>query len=322
MRKNAMTEFSITGHQLRDDHGRPINGAGNFTESLCRAVRDITDKPRGGERQSIHHIMRRDKTVCSRPIRLWTARPNRRKRNKVWRFFVDIGRFKENGRLHWRKCRVTGRRQGDGEFDRDSDDGGDDDGSDDGNENGSENGDDGGDENDGDDDGGGGRPDGGHGRGIVGGCRPVNDDNDGDRNDGPGADPEVANRVGGNAASDGEDHAYNRARTPHLAGDNINDNDNGEKQVPKKRRLGGPLIKRQPSSTPSSQENSIKRSRSSSPFFDFGGIARLGSERPVKRERTDSPEVEVVSSRPIRAVIDLTLDGEVVDLTQEDGPEE
>jgi hypothetical protein len=150
----------------------------------------------------------------------------------------------------------------------------------------------------------------------------VNDDNDGDRNDGPGADPEVANRVGGNAASDGEDHAYNRARTPHLAGDNINDNDNGEKQVPKKRRLGGPLIKRQPSSTPSSQGNSIKRSRSSSPFFDFGGIARLGSERPVKRERTDSPEVEVVSSRPIRAIIDLTLDGEVVDLTQEDGPEQ
>ena len=57
-------------------------------------------------------------------------------------------------------------------------------------------------------------------------------------------------------------------------------------------------------------------------FFDFGGIARLGSERPVKRERTDSPEVEVVSSRPIRAIIDLTLDGEVVDLTQEDGPEQ
>jgi hypothetical protein len=147
MRKNAMTEFSITGHQMRDDHGRPINSAGNFTESLCRAVRDIADKPRGDLRQSLHHIMRRDKKMCSRPIRLWTARPNRRKRNKVWRIFVDIGRFKENGRFQLRKCKITGRRKGDGEFDRDSDDGGDDGGSDDGNENGSENGDDGGDVN-------------------------------------------------------------------------------------------------------------------------------------------------------------------------------
>jgi hypothetical protein len=306
---------------MRDDHGRPINSAGNFTESLCRAVRDIADKPRGDLRQSLHHIMRRDKKMCSRPIRLWTARPNRRKRNKVWRIFVDIGRFKENGRFQLRKCKITGRRKGDGEFDRDSDDGGDDGGSDDGNENGSENGDDGGDVNDGDDDGGR-RPGGGCGRGRVGGRRPGNDDNGEDDDDGPGPDPEGGDRGGGNAAPDGPDGTNNGARTPHFFGNESNNNDNREQQVPKTPRLGGPLIKRKPSTTPWSGKKTIKRSRSSSPFFDFGGLGRLGSERPVKRERSDSPEVEVVSSRPVRAVIDLTLDGEVVDLTQEDGPEE
>lgn len=123
MRTKAMTEISSAGRQMRDDHGRPVNGAGNFTESLCRAVRNIANRPRGDARQSIHHIMGKDKTIGSHPNRLWTARPNRRKRNEVWRFFVDIGRFKENGRFQLRKCRVTGRRPGDGEFDDSDDDG-------------------------------------------------------------------------------------------------------------------------------------------------------------------------------------------------------
>ena len=118
-----MTEISSAGHQMRDDHGRPVNGAGNFTESLCRAVRNIANKPRGDARQSIHHIMGKHKTIFSRPNRLWTVRPNRRKQNEVWRFFVDIGRFRENGRFQLRKCRVTGRRQGDGEFDDSDNDG-------------------------------------------------------------------------------------------------------------------------------------------------------------------------------------------------------
>ena len=70
--------------------------------------------------------MARDRDQVSRPIRLWTARPNRRKDTEVWRFIFDIGRFKEIGNLRLRKCRVTGRRPGDGEFvDDDSDDDGD-----------------------------------------------------------------------------------------------------------------------------------------------------------------------------------------------------
>lgn len=143
-----MTEFSITGHQMRNSHAQPINGPENFTETFCRALRDIRQRPHGDARQSIHRIMARDKEQCSRPIRLWTARPNRRKDAEVWRFFVDIGRFKELGNLRLRKCRVTGRRPGDGEFDdSDSDDDGDPNGSHD-------EGDDGGDgDSSGDDDG-------------------------------------------------------------------------------------------------------------------------------------------------------------------------
>jgi hypothetical protein len=303
-----MTEFSIAGNQLRDDHGRPINGDGNFTETLCRAVRDIADRPRGDLRQSIHHIMRRDKTICSRPLRLWTARPNRLKRDKVWRFFVDIGRFKENGSFQLRKCRITGRRKGDGQFDRDSDDDGSDDGSDDGDENGDENEDDVGDENEGDDERGGGRPGGRRARGRDG-RRPGNDDNDEDDDDGPGPDPEGAKRGGGNAAPEGENSARNGIGAPNLAS-----NTNGEQQGRTRPRLSGRLIKRPPSPTPLSERRTIKRSRSSSPFF--AGL------NPVKRERSDSPEVEVISSRPVHTFVDLTLDGEVVDLTQEDGLEE
>lgn len=121
----SMTEFSVTGHQMRNSHAQPINGPENFTETLCRAMRDIRQRPRGESRQSIHRIMARDRDQVSRPIRLWTARPNRRKDTEVWRFIFDIGRFKEIGNLRLRKCRVTGRRPGDGEFDDDSDDDGD-----------------------------------------------------------------------------------------------------------------------------------------------------------------------------------------------------
>jgi hypothetical protein len=67
----------------------------------------------------------------------------------------------------------------------------------------------------------------------------------------------------------------------------------------------------------------MKRSRS--PSFDLGGLGRLGSETSVKREPSSSPEVEIVSSRAISGYIDLTLEraeDDVVDLTQEDGPEE
>jgi len=317
-----MTEFSIAGNQLRDDHGRPINGEGNFTETLCRAVRNIADKPRGDLRQSIHHIMSRDKKLCSHPLRLWTARPNRMKRDKVWRFFVDIGRFKENGSFQLRKCRITGRRRGDGQFDSDSDDDGSGDESDDGDENEDENGDengdddedDVGDENNGDDEGGGGRPGGRRARNRVG-RRPGNDDNDEDDDDGPGPEPDGANRGGGNAAPEGEDDARNETGTPHLPGNN-----NGEQRGRTRPRLGGRLIKRPPSPTPLSERRTIKKSRSSSPFF--AGLERRGSEGPIKRERSDSPEVEVISSRPVHTFVDLTLDGEVVDLTQEDGLEE
>lgn len=143
-----MTEFSVTGQQLRNGDAQPINGPENFTETFCRALRDIRLRPRGRPRQSIHTVMARDKVQCSRPIRLWTARPNRRKDAEVSRFFLDIGRLKETGRLELRKCRVTGRRSGDGEFD-DSDDDGfgdsdeDDEGEDDGDEGGNDSGDDG-----------------------------------------------------------------------------------------------------------------------------------------------------------------------------------
>lgn len=42
----------------------------------------------------------------------------------------------------------------------------------------------------------------------------------------------------------------------------------------------------------------------------------------MKREPSGSPEVEIVSSRAISGYIDLTMDDDMIDLTQEDGPEE
>lgn len=311
MRKNAMTEFSIAGNQLRDDHGRLINGDGNFTETLCRTVRDIEDNPRGDPRQSIHRIMGRDKKICSRPLRLWTARPNRKRRDEVWRFFVDIGRFKDNGSFQLRKCRITGRRKGDGEFENDADD---DDGSENGDDNGDDNEDDIDGENDGDDKGGGGRPDGMRARGRDS-WRPGNNDNHEDDDDGSGPDLEGANRGGGNAAPEGQNGARNGIGTPQLAR-----NTNKKRQGHSRPRLGGRLIERPPSPTPLSERRTIKRSRSSSPLS--AGLGRLVSGIPIKRERSDSPEVEVISSRPIHTFVDLTLDGEVVDLTQQDDPEE
>jgi hypothetical protein len=142
MRKKSMTEFSIAGHQMLDKRGRPINGPENFTETFCRAVRKVHAEPRGMPRPSIHQIMAKDEIQCSRPIRLWTARPNRKKDDDVWRFFVDVGEFKENAQhFRFRKCLITGRRPGDGEFDVDSDDDGDEDGDNDGDDGGDEDGD-------------------------------------------------------------------------------------------------------------------------------------------------------------------------------------
>jgi hypothetical protein len=211
---------------------------------------------------------------------LWTARPRRKKPEKVWRFFVDIGRFKENGRFQIRKCRITGRRKGDGEFDRDTDDGVDGDGSDGEDESGNESRDGVDDDNGGDDDGGGGHPDGGHGGGR-GGQRPRDNDND----------------------------------------------ENEEQQGHTRPRLGGQFIKRQHSSpATSSQGRPIKRSRSSSPvlngFEGFDGFRRPQGDSLVKSERSASPEVEIISSRAITCCIDLTSDGDLIDLTQEDDPEE
>ena len=140
-----MTEISITGQQFRDKHGRPVNSAGNFTETFCRSFRDIANNPHGDPRQTTHEIMGRDNIACSRPIRLWTARANRKKRDDVWRFYVDIGRYQKTGRFQMRKCRITGPREGDGEFYNKSDDGR----NDDDNEDGDEGGDDDGGDNDG-----------------------------------------------------------------------------------------------------------------------------------------------------------------------------
>jgi hypothetical protein len=309
---------------MRDDHARPINGPENFTETLVRAVRDIKGTPRGKPRQSIHQIMARDTITCSRPIRLWTARPRRRKNVEVWRFFVDIAEFKETGqRFRLRKCLVTGRRPGDGEFDRDSDSEGDDggdtdgdndrdyDGDEDGNEHGNQGGDEGGDE-----DGEGGRPDGRNRRARGRERRRDDEDND-DDDDGFDRGPRGGNR-GDNAAPEREYAAHSAAGAPRPSR-----NDNGNQQGGMRLRLGGRLSKRQHSTTtPSIGRKAIKRSISNSPFFSIDGLLRSGSETSIKRERSASPGLEITGSRAISSYIDLTSDGDPVDLTQDDYPEE
>lgn len=277
---------------MRNDHGQPINGPENFTETLCRAIRDIANVPRGRRmRPTIHHIIGMDKIKCSDPLRLWTAHPNRKKRDqRVWRFFVDIQRLKETGRFELRKCQVTGRRTGDGEFD---------------------------DESEVEDDGENGQERRGRGAGDEGGRRRGNNENDDsglesdDDNDdgGAGGGGGVANAL--NFDDDSDDQG---ARRPER-------NDTGIRRTARSPRPDGQRPRRRRSPTASS-ERKIKRSRSSSPFFDLEGRGRLGSERSVKREPSGSPEIEIVDIRPIRGFIDLSSVDDVVDLTQDDGAEE
>jgi hypothetical protein len=282
-----MTEFSVTGHQMRNDHGQPVNGPENFTEALCRALRDMKDRPRGDPRQTIHQIIGRDKIKCSHPLRLWTARPRRQKRQDVWRFFIDIERWIETGTsFSLRKCKVTGRRKGDGEFsDEDEDE-------DDNTRQRSEDR----------------RQDGGSEGGDSGNNRGDNDSDDSDSALGDAAD-------GGAFGTLNEEHASDDggAGMRRLAG--------GENHLGDIRpRMGNRSPTRSPSPTASSARKTIKRSRS--PSFDLANLVRLGSETSVKRERSGSPDVEIVSSRSIRGYVDLTSSDDVIDLTQEDGLEE
>lgn len=57
--------------------------------------------------------------------------------------------------------------------------------------------------------------------------------------------------------------------------------------------------------------------RSTSPSFDLGGVSGSSDLDPIKRERSNSPGVEITGSKRIRRHFDPTLDGELVDLTQE-----
>jgi hypothetical protein len=293
MRKSSMTEFSLTGHQMRNDHGQPVNGPENFTETLCRAVHDMADRPRGDTRQTIHEIIAKDKTKCSRPLRLWTARPRRNKRADVWRFFVDIQRCIQNGRFEMRKCKITGRREGDGRFDNDE--------IEDNEEN------------------------------VV---HPDEGEDDNAR-------LEVGHRRRDGRGDDDDDYSssdFDSALGHGIDGgangvlDDEHDSDNGDAGGMRRLAGGGnhlgdirPRLDRQPSErprspTPSSARKSIKRSRS--PSFDLEGLGRLGREISVKREPSESPEIEIMSSRTIKTYVDLTTIDDVIDLTQEDGPEE
>jgi hypothetical protein len=277
---------------MRNDHGQPVNGPENFTETLCRAVRSMANRPRGDMRQTIHEIIGKDATKCSHPLRLWTARPKRGKSDEVWRFFVDIQRCKETGRFEMRKCKITGRRRGDGEFsdseedegDNDADGGGEDRRHDSGSEGGG---------------------------GGLDGPRGGEDETDSDSALGDGVDNVALAALNEEHNSDSGD-----ARMRRLAG-------GGNHLGDIRPRMDRRPSRRPRSPTPSSARKSMKRSRS--PSFDLGGLGRLGSETSVKREPSSSPEVEIVSSRAISGYIDLTserAEDDVVDLTQEDGPEE
>jgi len=85
----------------------------------------------------------------------------------------------------------------------------------------------------------------------------------------------------------------------------------------KRPKHGDRPIKSEQSPAPSGNKSAIKKSRSSSPFLDLGGLLRSRSEFSVKREPSASPEVEIVGSRSILGYIDLTSDGEMIDLTEE-----
>lgn len=78
-------------------------------------------------------------------------------------------------------------------------------------------------------------------------------------------------------------------------------------------------ISRIPSPTLKEEEKDDFK-KSCSPGFDPRGESTFSDSNPIKRERSISPGFEITGSRFIPCHIDLTDDGGVVDLTQEDGP--
>jgi hypothetical protein len=170
-REEHMTEIILAGREMHDVNGRPISGPGNFDEGFSDAMRDILADPGGQARQTIPRIMGRDKELCCTPQRYWLNRPDREHpENRVWRFFIDVGRLKngDGDKLQLRRCKVTGRRKrefgGDPDLENDGwgpdggSDGGDDDDDDEARHEGGGN--------DGDGDGDGDNSNGGWGRGF------------------------------------------------------------------------------------------------------------------------------------------------------------
>lgn len=71
------------------------------------------------------------------------------------------------------------------------------------------------------------------------------------------------------------------------------------------------------SQTPKEEEDDDFK-RSSSPDFGLVGNLMSGDPEPIKKERSNSPDFEIVGSRFLPTYIDLTTDGVVIDLTEED----
>jgi hypothetical protein len=74
------------------------------------------------------------------------------------------------------------------------------------------------------------------------------------------------------------------------------------------------------SPTPKEEENDDFK-KSSSLDFGLGANLMFGDPKSIKQERSNSPDFEIVGSRSLPTYIDLTTDGVVIDLTQEDEPE-
>jgi hypothetical protein len=130
------------------------------------------------------------------------------------------------------------------------------------------------------------------------------------------SDDEDGTSGGTNVTLDGELGSDDGdAGAGHLAGGN-NEDQPGDVRL----SVRSSTSNQSPSPVASIASKVIKRSRS--PSFNLEDLGRLGSEASVKREPSSSPEIEITDSRSIRGFVDLTLDDDVIDLTQEDVLEE
>lgn len=111
-----MTELYIAGAPMHNGDGRTIQGPQNYTEALCRTLRGLRTEPdsrpnrKSIAAKTLHELMKSDKTLATKPMRICTSMPAEGSNKRVWRFVIEPEFVMRDGKLEFYKCEIQNER--------------------------------------------------------------------------------------------------------------------------------------------------------------------------------------------------------------------